>query len=80
MDLCHVVPAFNLYNAQWPILTHIPSHPPAKFVHDDGDRVGKAIDSIVSQRRDRLGCRGARVGALARACTCTAGRRSSGRC
>jgi glucose-1-phosphate adenylyltransferase len=48
MDLCHVVPAFNLYNAQWPILTHIPSHPPAKFVHDDGDRVGKAIDSIVS--------------------------------
>jgi glucose-1-phosphate adenylyltransferase len=48
MDLCHVVPAFNLYNARWPILTHIPSHPPAKFVHDDGDRVGKAIDSIVS--------------------------------
>ena len=48
MDLCDVVPAFNLYNDQWPILTHIPSHPPAKFVHDDGDRVGKAIDSIVS--------------------------------
>jgi glucose-1-phosphate adenylyltransferase len=48
MDLCHVVPAFNLYNDQWPILTHIASRPPAKFVHDDGDRVGKAIDSIVS--------------------------------
>jgi len=48
MDLCDVVPAFNLYNDQWPILTHIPSYPPAKFVHDDGDRVGKAIDSIVS--------------------------------
>ena len=32
------------------------------------------------ERRDRLGGRGARVGALARACTCTAGRRSSGRC
>jgi glucose-1-phosphate adenylyltransferase len=42
------VPAFNLYNHDWPILTHIPSNPPAKFVHDDDDRVGKAIDSIVS--------------------------------
>ena len=48
MDLCEVIPAFNLYNDRWPILTHIPSHPPAKFVHDDGDRVGRAIDSIVS--------------------------------
>ena len=50
MDLCATVPAFNLYNARWPILTHIPSRPPAKFVHDDvkAERVGKAIDSIVS--------------------------------
>jgi glucose-1-phosphate adenylyltransferase len=48
MDLCATVPAFNLYNDRWPILTHIPSYPPAKFVHDDGDRVGRAIDSIVS--------------------------------
>ncbi len=48
MDLCATVPAFDLYNNRWPILTHIPSHPPAKFVHDDGDRVGRAIDSIVS--------------------------------
>jgi glucose-1-phosphate adenylyltransferase len=48
MDLCATVPAFDLYNSEWPILTHIPSRPPAKFVHDDGDRVGRAIDSIVS--------------------------------
>jgi len=48
MDLCAVVPKFDLYNERWPILTHIPSKPPAKFVHDDGDRVGKAIDSVVS--------------------------------
>jgi glucose-1-phosphate adenylyltransferase len=48
MDLCAVIPAFNLYNDRWPILTHIPSSPPAKFVHDDGDRVGRAIDSVVS--------------------------------
>jgi glucose-1-phosphate adenylyltransferase len=48
MDLCAVVPVFNLYNSQWPILTHIPSYPPAKFVHDDDDRVGHAVNSVVS--------------------------------
>jgi glucose-1-phosphate adenylyltransferase len=50
MDLCATVPAFNLYNDRWPILTHIPSRPPAKFVHDDAKnaRIGSAIDSIVS--------------------------------
>jgi glucose-1-phosphate adenylyltransferase len=26
----------------------VPSQPPAKFVHDDGDRVGRAINSVVS--------------------------------
>jgi glucose-1-phosphate adenylyltransferase len=48
MDLCAVQPVFNLYNEEWPILTHVPSQPPAKFVHDSGDRVGRAIDSVVS--------------------------------
>jgi glucose-1-phosphate adenylyltransferase len=48
MDLCAVEPVFNLYNDKWPILTHVPSQPPAKFVHDSGDRVGRAINSIVS--------------------------------
>jgi glucose-1-phosphate adenylyltransferase len=48
MDLCHTTPKFNLYNAQWPIITHVPSQPPAKFVHDDGDRAGRALDSLVS--------------------------------
>jgi len=48
MDLCAVVPAFDLNNESWPILTHVPSRPPAKFVDDDGDRVGKAINSVVS--------------------------------
>jgi glucose-1-phosphate adenylyltransferase len=48
MDLCAVQPVFNLYNDRWPILTHVPSQPPAKFVHDTGDRVGRAINSIVS--------------------------------
>ncbi len=48
MDLRSVSPLFNLYNDKWPILTHTPPLPPAKFVHDDGDRVGRAIDSLVS--------------------------------
>src|SRR5579859_4811337 len=48
MDLCAVEPVFNLYNDQWPIFTHLPSLPPAKFVHDAGDRVGRATDSLVS--------------------------------
>ena len=48
MDLCAVHPVFNLYNDKWPILTHVPSQPPAKFVHESGDRVGHAINSVVS--------------------------------
>jgi glucose-1-phosphate adenylyltransferase len=48
MDLCAALPVFNLYNDEWPILTHIPPHPPAKFVHDDGERVGRAVNSMVS--------------------------------
>ena len=48
MDLCALHPVFNLYNDRWPILTSVPSLPPAKFVHDDGDRVGRAINSVVS--------------------------------
>jgi glucose-1-phosphate adenylyltransferase len=48
MDLCHVHPVFNLYNERWPILTQVPSQPPAKFVHDSGDRVGRALNSLVS--------------------------------
>src|SRR5262249_32804133 len=48
MDLRTVHPMFNLYNGKWPIMTSVPSLPPAKFVHDSGDRVGRAIDSLVS--------------------------------
>jgi glucose-1-phosphate adenylyltransferase len=48
MDLCAVHPVFNLYNRRWPILSLMASQPPAKFVHEDGDRVGRAINSLVS--------------------------------
>src|SRR5579875_4045023 len=48
MDLVSTHPIFNLYNRQWPILTHIPPLPPAKFVHDAPGRTGQAIESLVS--------------------------------
>jgi glucose-1-phosphate adenylyltransferase len=48
MDLCAVHPVFNLYNDRWPILTYVPPQPPAKFVHEEGDRVGRAVNSLVS--------------------------------
>jgi glucose-1-phosphate adenylyltransferase len=48
MDLCAVHPVFNLYNNRWPILTHVPAEPAAKFVHEEGDRVGRAVNSVVS--------------------------------
>ena len=49
MDLVSVHPIFNLYNRQWPILTHAPALPPAKFVFEQEGRVGQAVDSLVSQ-------------------------------
>ena len=48
MDMCAVHPLFNLYNDQWPILTQVPSQPPAKLVHDACGRAGRAIDSMIA--------------------------------
>ncbi len=48
MDLIAVEPIFDLYNDEWPIYTHHPPLPPAKFVIDEPDRRGVAIDSMVS--------------------------------
>ena len=42
MDLVSLLPIFNLYNRQWPILTNPPSLPPAKF-----SERGIAFDSVV---------------------------------
>ena len=47
MDLISVHPIFNLYNWDWPIHTATPSFPPAKFVFDEDDRRGQAVDSMV---------------------------------
>jgi len=48
MDLISVHPVFNLYNQEWPIHTSLGSLPPAKFVFDEEERRGHAIDSLVS--------------------------------
>ena len=48
MDLTRVTPELNLYDQAWPIWTHLEQNPPAKFVFDDPDRRGYAIDSLVS--------------------------------
>jgi glucose-1-phosphate adenylyltransferase len=48
VDLVGVTPELNLYDADWPIWTHQEQLPPAKFVFDDDDRRGQALDSSVS--------------------------------
>jgi glucose-1-phosphate adenylyltransferase len=48
MELVSVIPQLNLYDQRWPIFTHQWQAPPAKFVHDDQDRRGAAIQSMVS--------------------------------
>ena len=48
MDLCHVNPEFNLYDPEWPMRTHQPQAPPAKFVFADERRMGTALDSVIS--------------------------------
>jgi glucose-1-phosphate adenylyltransferase len=47
MDLISIHPIFNLYNQEWPILTWPDPLPPAKFVFDDDERRGEALDSMV---------------------------------
>jgi len=48
MELTKVLPDLNLYDKTWPIWTHQEQLPPAKFVFDDEERRGVAIDSMVS--------------------------------
>jgi len=48
LELIGVTPELNLYDKDWPIWTYQPQLPPAKFVFDDDDRRGMAVDSMVS--------------------------------
>jgi len=48
LELTRVSPALDLYDESWPIWTYQEQLPPAKFIFDDEDRRGAAIDSMVS--------------------------------
>ncbi|WP_297528395.1 glucose-1-phosphate adenylyltransferase [Thiohalobacter sp.] len=48
LELIGVTPELNLYDADWPIWTYQEQLPPAKFIFDDDDRRGMAVDSMVS--------------------------------
>ena len=48
IDLTATDPLLNLYDTRWPIWTYQPQLPPAKFVHNEADRRGLAIESLVS--------------------------------
>jgi len=48
LELIGVLPELNLYDNKWPIWTYQEQLPPAKFIFDDDDRRGMAIDSMVS--------------------------------
>jgi glucose-1-phosphate adenylyltransferase len=48
LDLVMPVPSLDIYDPNWPIWTYQQQLPPAKFVFNDADRRGVAIDSMVS--------------------------------
>ena len=48
IDLTDFTPELDLWDRQWPIWTYSESVPPAKFIHDESDRRGIAISSMVS--------------------------------
>ena len=48
LELVHVNPELNIYDEQWPIWTYQLQRPPAKFVLDDDDRRGMAINSMIA--------------------------------
>ncbi|HCW89237.1 MAG TPA: glucose-1-phosphate adenylyltransferase [Marinobacter sp.] len=48
LELIGVSPELNLYDSHWPIWTYQEQLPPAKFVFDDANRRGMAVDSMVA--------------------------------
>lgn len=48
LELIGITPELNLYDTEWPIWTYQAQQPPAKFVFDDDERRGMAVDSMVS--------------------------------
>lgn len=48
IDLTSFTPDLDLWDKNWPIWTYSESVPPAKFIHDERDRRGMAISSMIS--------------------------------
>lgn len=48
LELIGITPQLNLYDKKWPIWTYQEQLPPAKFIFDDENRRGLAVDSMVS--------------------------------
>ncbi len=49
MDLLEAMPELDLYSKEWPLRTFNYNYPPAKFIWQEGDRVGMATNSMVSE-------------------------------
>lgn len=49
MDLLEASPELDLYSKDWPLRTFNHNYPPAKFIWQEGDRVGMATNSMVSE-------------------------------
>lgn len=48
LELTRINPELNVYDRRWPILTLQAQSPPAKFVLDEDNRRGQAINSLVA--------------------------------
>lgn len=48
MDLLSVTPQLDLYDRDWPVWTYQEQAPPCKFVFDNDQRRGQALDSMVA--------------------------------
>ncbi len=48
IDLTDFTPDLDLWDRDWPIWTYAELMPPAKFIHDEEDRRGVAVSSLVS--------------------------------
>lgn len=48
IDLTDFVPKLDLYDNAWPIWTYAEIKPPAKFIHNEDDRRGSAVSSLVA--------------------------------
>ena len=49
MDLLSATPELNIYSKDWPLRTFNYNYPPAKFIWEEGNRVGMATNSMVSE-------------------------------